>query len=91
MQKKSTFQPWSKRENKAPGVSKKNNRRGRPAMSDTRSEEVGLGGGDSNSYVAKVSSKKTKKKAVKLSAAAVDVLAGIPRPGGGQRQVRRIN
>ena len=47
-------------------------------MSESQSEEVGVAAGDSNAHQAKLSKMKPKKKAVKLSAAAVDVLAGIP-------------
>lgn len=59
------------------------------ALAETQSEEVGVGGRDSESHQAKLSRMKPKKKAVKLSAAAVDVLAGIPSTLGGSKATAR--
>ena len=47
-------------------------------MSESHSDQVGVAAGDSDAHQAKLSRMKPKKKVVKLSAAAVDVLAGIP-------------
>lgn len=85
MQRKSTFQPWSERKKIAPGVSNKDIKRTSHGMSESHSEEVGVATGDSNAHQAKLSRMKPKKKAVKLSAAAVDVLAGIPGTVGGSK------
>lgn len=54
-------------------------------MSESRSEELGAGAEDSVAFQANLSRMKPKKKAVKLSAAAVDVLAGIPGTVGGSK------
>lgn len=85
MQRKSTFQPWSERKKIAPGVSKKDIMRTSHGMSESHSEEVGVAAGDSDAHQAKLSRRKPKNKAVKLSAAAVDVMAGIPGTVGGSK------
>ena len=54
-------------------------------MSKSHSEEIGVAAGDSDAHLAKLSKMKPKKKAVKLSAAAVDVVAGIPSTVGGSK------